>query len=216
MQSLFKKYFDKDLNMYREKDKSVSKNIDRNVEVDRNVELDKNKQLIEDKVREAQYVLIGIGEEFAVNEETGHTREMVQQAYNTLSGILGEKSYFVVTLLTDDLIYETDLKESQIVAPCGSDRTGNVVTNEHYDESCYLPQWQNYLKWLQNTLNRNLCILELGVGFQYPSVIRWPFEKTGYLNQKADFIRVHSKFPQMSEELKDKGISIDGNPVDLL
>ena len=204
--------------MYRDKDKRVSRSIDKSVSIsiDKNVEIDKNQQLIVDKVREAQYVLIGIGEEFAVNEKTGHTKETVLQAYNTLSSILGDKSYFVVTLLTDDLIYETDLKESQIVAPCGSDRTGNVVTKEHYDESCYLPQWQNYLKWLQNTLNRNLCILELGVGFHYPSVIRWPFEKTGYLNQKADFIRVHSKFPQMSEELKDKGISIEGNPVDIL
>ncbi|MCR1840485.1 hypothetical protein [Murimonas intestini] len=178
--------------------------------------MDINRQLIEDKIRDAQYVLVGIGEEFAVKEDGGRTKEKVLQAYKNLSGLLDDKSYFIVTLLTDDLIFGTDLKASQIVAPCGSDMSGNVVTNEHYDESCYLPQWQNYLKWLQNTLNRKLCILELGVGFQYPSVIRWPFEKTGYLNKKADFIRVHSKFPQMSEELKDKGISVGENPVDFL
>ena len=162
--------------------------------------MDINRQLIEDKIRDAQYVLVGIGEEFAVKEDGGRTKEKVLQAYKNLSGLLDDKSYFIVTLLTDDLIFGTDLKASQIVAPCGSDMSGNVVTNEHYDESCYLPQWQNYLKWLQNTLNRKLCILELGVGFQYPSVIRWPFAKTGYLNKKADFIKVAFSFSSITGE----------------
>ena len=59
-------------------------------------------------------------------------------------------------------------------------------------------------------------LIKFAFFFKYSSLIRWPFEKTGYLNKKADFIRVHSKFPQMSEELKDKGISVGENPVDFL
>lgn len=171
--------------------------------------------VIKEKIEDAQYILVGIGEEFSVCEEEGRTRDDVRSAYQALAEILGDKPYFVVTLLTDDVIYGSSLAPEQIVAPCGSDKTGNVVTNENYDESCYLPQWQKYLKWLQNTLNRKLCILELGVGFKYPSVVRWPFEKTAYLNQKASFIRVSRKFPQLSEELKGKGISISENPAEL-
>lgn len=84
-----------------------------------------------------------------------------------------------------------------MVAPCGSDRTENTVTSEHYDESWYLPQWEAYTKWVQNTLHQKLTVLELGVGFAYPQVVRWPFEKTVYFNKKAELVRVHSKFAQV-------------------
>ena len=65
-------------------------------------------------------------------------------------------------------------------------------------------------------MNKKVCILELGVGMQYPSVIRFPFEKAAYFNQKADFIRVNQNLYHLTEELKDKGISISENAVDWL
>lgn len=90
------------------------------------------------------------------------------------------------------------------------------MTNEHYDESIYLPQWEIYTKWLQNTLNHRLCILELGVGFAYPSVIRFPFEKIAYFNRKARMIRIHSKFAQLTPEISERSISIAESPVEVL
>ena len=78
------------------------------------------------------------------------------------------------------------------------------------------PMWDKYTKWLQGTLNRNVLILELGVGLKYPGVIRFPFEKAAYFNKKADFIRVHGRLYQMTEELGDKGISIAQNAVGFL
>lgn len=92
----------------------------------------------------------------------------------------------------------------------------NNVYAKQYDEDGYLESWQNYTRWLQQTLNKKLCILELGVDFNFPSIIRWPFEKVAYYNQKASFIRVHQKLYQMSEELKDKGIAIEMNAIDWL
>ena len=47
--------------------------------------------------------------------------------------------------------------------------------------------FERYLHWLGFTLNQKLCILELGVGFVQPQVIRFPFEKTCYFNQKSVF-----------------------------
>ena len=146
---------------------------------------------IREYVDAAELILVGIGEEFSIKQAG---REQVIEAYETLAGLLKGKGYFIVTLQTDDLIYESRLAKERIVAPCGSDAAGNVVTDEEYDESMYLPQWEVYTKWLQNTLNHKLCILELGVGFAYPSVIRFPFEKIAYFNQKARLVRVHSEF----------------------
>lgn len=168
---------------------------------------------IREYVDDAELILVGIGEEFSIKQAG---REQVIAAYETLAGLLAGKGYFIVTLQTDDLIYESRLAKERIVAPCGSDAAGNVVTDEEYDESIYLPQWEVYTKWLQNTLNHKLCILELGVGFAYPSVIRFPFEKAAYFNQKAKLIRVHSEFAQLTPEIRERSLSVAMSPVKLL
>lgn len=99
---------------------------------------------------------------------------------------------------------------------CHSPMILNNVYTEKYNEDGYLDMWKIYTKWLQGTLNRKLLILELGVGMQYPSVIRWPFEKIGFYNQKAKFCRVNESLYQLTEEIADKGVSISQNAIDWL
>ncbi len=186
----------------------------------------------------------------------------IKHALSNLAELMKEKNYFVVSIATNDYVWNAGFKEGRVVAPCGGSmkkqcRNGgtcsdapmlltgvekadivkymedpqetfnlgdcpvcgnnkilNNIYTEKYDERGYLDQWQKYTKWLQGTLNKKLCILELGVGMQCPSVIRFPFEKIGYFNQKADFIRVNKNLYQLTEELKEKGISISENAVD--
>lgn len=99
---------------------------------------------------------------------------------------------------------------------CGSDMVLNNVYAENYNEDGYLEQWQLYKKWLQGTVNKRLLILELGVGMRFPTVIRWPFEKAAYFNNKAFFCRVNQKLYQLTEELSGKGEGISQNAIDWL
>lgn len=99
---------------------------------------------------------------------------------------------------------------------CGAPLVCNTVYASHYVEAGYLPQWDRYMKWLQGTMNRRLCVLELGVGMEYPGIIRWPFEKAAYFNQKAVFIRVHDKLYQLPEDIAERGISVKENAVTFL
>lgn len=99
---------------------------------------------------------------------------------------------------------------------CGSDMVLNNIYAENYNESGYLEQWQIYMKWLQGTINKKLLILELGVGMRFPTVIRWPFEKAAYFNNKAFFCRVNKKLYQLTEELSGKGEGISQNAIDWL
>lgn len=92
----------------------------------------------------------------------------------------------------------------------------NILCEKNYVEEGYQPQWENYTKWLQQTLNKKLCILELGVGVNLPNIIRWPFEKIAFYNQKASFFRINESLYQMTEDLGDKGISIGLNAIDFL
>lgn len=99
---------------------------------------------------------------------------------------------------------------------CGSPMVFQNIYAENYDESGYLRQWETYLKWLQGTLNKRLLVLELGVGMRFPQVIRWPFEKTAYFNQKAFFCRVNENLYQLTEELAGKGVGISQNTIEWL
>ena len=109
--------------------------------------------------------------------------------------------------------YKLDLG---VCPECGKALILNNVYAGEYDETGYLEQWKLYTKWLQGTLNRRLLVLELGVGMQFPSVIRWPFEKVAFFNQKASFWRVNETLYHLSEEIKEKGTSISQNAIDWL
>lgn len=99
---------------------------------------------------------------------------------------------------------------------CGGRMVFQNIYAKHYDESGYLKQWEIYLKWLQGTLNKKLLVLELGVGMKFPQVIRWPFEKAAYFNQKAFFCRVNGNLYQLTEELAGKGVGISKNAIEWL
>lgn len=230
-----------------------------------------NIALLIDKVKEAELVLVGIGEECAISSEdwlempeyqqyiaqndeedlvlSFFKRELLEkrneqiekklELYSNLAALLKGKNYFVVSLCTDGLIRKCGLDEKRIVEPCGNYRylqcskkcttdlyepekmlrvcpnCGETLTfnqisanGAQYVEEGYLEQWKLYTKWLQGTVNRKVCMIELGVGMQFPSVIRFPFEKVAYFNQKASFFRVHSRLYQVTEEIKEKSYSI--------
>lgn len=111
----------------------------------------------------------------------------------------------------------TEQEINRPVCPvCGKPLLFNQVESENYNEAGYLEKWQKYKLWLQGTVNKKLCVLELGVGMKYPTVIRWPFEKVVYFNQKAELFRVHSKLYQITEEIKEKGYGICCLPTDFV
>lgn len=103
-----------------------------------------------------------------------------------------------------------------ICPKCGAPLVFNNVYASKYNEEGYLDKWGVYMKWLQGTLNRRLAVLELGVGMDFPSVIRWPFEKAAFFNNKARFFRVNETLYQLTEELAGKGCGISQNSIDWL
>ena len=91
----------------------------------------------------------------------------------------------------------------------------NNVLAPNYKEDGYLPAWNIYMRWLQGTMNRKVCLLELGAGLDYPSVFRFPFEKMTFFNQKAICFRVHSFLYQLTEEMAARSISVPVHAVTL-
>lgn len=161
------------------------------------------------KVAESDMVLVGVGEEFEVDINNQAACDRISEAYGILANILEKKNYFIMTSCVDQLIYKGGLKQERIVAPRGE-------VSEYQSEEDYMKRWDMYTKWLGGTLSHSICVLELGVLINYPNIIRWPFEKIAFLNQKAAFIRINKRLPQLSEDISDKGMSVEQNGVDFL
>lgn len=158
-------------------------------------------------------------------EKAGFPRERIVTPCGTLRkkqcSCGCEQSLLPVTAEERESLYQAVISGGKLdlLGNCPQCRGRMVLNNiyvEKYEEKGYLEDWTRYTKWLQGTLNRKVCILELGVNLDYPSVIRFPFEKMGYYNQKASFIRVNERLYQLTEELHDKGISVAKNAIDWL
>ena len=167
----------------------------------------------------------------------------LKEAYEALYELIKEKDYYIVTTLTDGAVYEMPFDKNRIVAPCGNIHwrqcskactkdiweesevpddvcphckaplTGNTIKAETYIEEGYLPRWKDYMKWQTGTINRSLVILELGEGFVTPTVMRWPFEKIIYFNQKSRLYRINENFYQLPKETEERGVSVHENSV---
>jgi len=125
----------------------------------------------------------------------------------------GEEAHLTQCLegLYSGKIERPDLGECE---ECQSPMILNNIYASNYDERGYLDKWKLYTRWLQGSLNRRLLILEMGVSLRFPTVIRWPFEKTAFYNRKAFLYRVNEKLYQLPEELSSQGMGISQNAID--
>lgn len=137
------------------------------------------------------------------------------QCDNDCNGQLAEFDYMTyekVKAYYDEKLSLEELNEP-ICGNCGQKMKFNQIGTAKYAEEGYLKQWDIYMKWLQGTVNKKVCVIELGVGMQFPSIIRWPFERIIYYNKKAFLFRIHSSLYQMEEKIGDRGMGIKENPI---
>ena len=60
----------------------------------------------------------------------------------------------------------------------------------------YKKKQERYIDWLESTNGNKLCIIELGVGFNTPGVIRWPFERLTQLHEQAHLFRINKEYKE--------------------
>ncbi len=154
-----------------------------------------NWEELKKKIHSCDMLLVGIGQEMS---EEKLEKGVIDKAQEKLASYLKGLNYFVISSNRDGGL-ETGLwSQEKTVAPLYRE-----------DQAA----WERYMQWIGFTLNRRLLVLELGEGFANPSVMRWPFERMVMINQKAQLIRVGQAFPQIPEELKEKGISVPMSAV---
>ena len=78
-------------------------------------------------------------------------------------------------------------------------------------------RYENFLKkYLMNGTDKNVVLLELGVGEMTPSIIKLPFWEMTYKNEKVFYACLNQKKSSVPEHIKDKGIYIAGDLAETL
>ncbi|MBZ5752627.1 hypothetical protein [Metabacillus rhizolycopersici] len=90
---------------------------------------------------------------------------------------------------------------------CGGEMDPNLRINHYFvqDERWYELN-KSYNDFLQDSEGKKIIYIELGVGFNTPGIIRYPFEKMTYHNKNARLIRLNKDHQEGLEENIDKTI----------
>ena len=101
---------------------------------------------------------------------------------------------------------------------CGEEMDLNLRKDNYFVEDNKWHQMnQNYQKFISKIeSDKNLVLLELGVGFNTPGIIKYPFEQITFNNDNARLIRLNKDYPNAIPENKDKTIGFDENIGEIL
>ena len=98
-----------------------------------------------------------------------------------------------VDLKTGDL---TDASVVPSCPRCGGDMMLNVRGGSWFVEKPYERQCVAFQAWLRKAVEGQLLVIEIGAGFNTPSVIRWPCEAITARSHGAHLIRINPQHPK--------------------
>lgn len=122
-------------------------------------------------------------------------------------------------LYSDKSTVETILKHSHdltvdteyvpVCPVCGGNMDVHVRKNQYFvqDEAWHAAaeRYEEFMSCYAD--NGRIVMLELGIGFNTPAIIRFPFERIAFQNPKATIIRLNSDYPEGPAETASRTIS---------
>lgn len=131
------------------------------------------------------------------------------------------RTYDAVSMFAQMVQAEKDCKIPSYMVPkcpvCGGPMAMNLRCDQYFVED---EQWneaaENYGKYLKQLKKGKAVLLELGVGFNTPSIIRFPFEKMVREHKNTELIRLNRDEAVIPESFGDRGIGINRDLCDSL
>lgn len=106
----------------------------------------------------------------------------------------------------DFLILEADIPRCPI---CGSYLAKNLRVDDTFVETPHMKKQRDYLDFVNLSATGKLVLLELGVGFNTPGIIRWPFEQITANFPSASLIRINMDHAKTPEKITAKCLVFD-------
>ena len=99
---------------------------------------------------------------------------------------------------------------------CGEEMEINLRKDNYFvEDNKWREMNRNYYDFLKK-IDGKFVFLEIGVGFNTPTIIRFPFEQMTYNSDDATLIRLNLDYPQAIPENEDKTIGFDENVEEIL
>ena len=90
---------------------------------------------------------------------------------------------------------------------CGGNMDMNLRKDANFvQDSNWYDMSRKYDEFLGRTKDKNVVLLEIGVGFNTPGIIRFPFEQMTNNSKKTTLIRINKYYPSTMLEIKNKTI----------
>lgn len=110
-------------------------------------------------------------------------------------------------------IQETDIPRCP---NCGSYLSKNLRIDDTFVELSHMKKQKDYIDFVNNSTDGKLVLLELGIGFNTPAIIRWPFEKIAAEHPDAMLIRMNIDYPELPKEIESKSLSFNRDIKEVL
>ena len=95
---------------------------------------------------------------------------------------------------------------------CGGKMFCNIRSDEYFVEGEVFKNGQkNYSEFIKKIQGKKVVLLELGVGFNTPVIIRFPFEKMTSQNENFHLVRLNMNELECIMDLGDKVTLIPGD-----
>jgi len=91
---------------------------------------------------------------------------------------------------------------------CGALLVPNLRKDHNFIEEKHMVNKDQYMYFVDKLKGNKVVLLELGVGFSTPGVIRYPFEKLTESLNKATLIRVNKDIGQIRDTISHKAMGI--------
>lgn len=90
---------------------------------------------------------------------------------------------------------------------CGREMETNLRADDRFvQDEGWFEHANLYQEFLDKVKGKNLLLIEIGVGYNTPAIIKYPFERMTYQNKDTHLIRINKDYPICSKEILNKTI----------
>ena len=110
----------------------------------------------------------------------------------------------------------TDIDLVPLCPNCGGTVFPNVRVDNSFIHDHFDPDLERLQKWLATARQGRGVVIEVGAGFNTPSVIRWPGEEIVCSTENWNHIRINLTNAAAPEKLSHQAVGLQGNAQDIV
>ena len=132
-----------------------------------------------------------------------------------------QETYDNESIIEEMIQKQKDMKIPTELIPvcphCGKPLTMNLRCDDTFveDEGWHLAK-ERYTEFLRTRGNKKILFLELGVGYNTPVIIKYPFWRMTANNPEATYVSINKGYASCPPEISSQSICIDGDIGDIL